>query len=260
MQHLFPFLFFFFLKQQCFTNILADNLHVFSCSSGNMSNPVESFYSYLGFTVLCCGFIELFTQCEGEGDALKALFVLKVITCLSALIVMLSLAILAGFLEDKSIPKRKQKERKKPFVSVICTRNLRKPLGSWMSCKEKSGTDRKCKYFTACSLEKLLAPAVFNFLLKTGCDVSSFKFSDSYLLSRKDIFCDCQVTAVFYNRLQMLCKTLYTPVGPAHRPCTCEQNALHKVRVKACMYYTTFTTWIIAKGNSAFHFSAFLVG
>lgn len=147
-----------------------------------------------------CGFIELFTQCEGEGDALKALFVLKVITCLSALIVMLGLASLPSFLEDKSIQKRKQKE--KTFICVISTRNPSEPLGSWMSCKDKSGTDRKCKYFTARSLEKLSAPAIFNFLLKIGCDVSSFKFSDSYLLSRKDIFCDCQVTAAFYNRLQ----------------------------------------------------------
>lgn len=92
MEYLFPF-HYFFQKQLGFTNILADNLHVFSCSSGNMGNLVKTFHYYLSFTVVWCGFTELLTQCEGDDcDALKALFILIVITCLSALIVMLGLA------------------------------------------------------------------------------------------------------------------------------------------------------------------------
>jgi len=72
-----------------------------------------------------------------------------------------------------------------------------------MSSKEKSGANGKCKHFTACGLEELLISVVFNFLLKIGYDVSSTKVSGSYLLSRKDIFHCCQVTAVHCCLLQL---------------------------------------------------------
>lgn len=73
-----------------------------------MDNLVETFDFYFSFTVMWCCLFELLTQCE-DCVALKAFFVLMVIVCYSALIVMLCLASLTGFFEDKTPQKIKLK-------------------------------------------------------------------------------------------------------------------------------------------------------
>lgn len=91
-----------------------------------MFNLNEIFHSYLRFTVIWCRFMKLLTQREADCDALKAHFVLMVITCFSALIVMLSLASLPSFLEDKTTHITKKRERKNNSSCVIFARNLSK--------------------------------------------------------------------------------------------------------------------------------------
>lgn len=75
--------------------------------------------------------------------------------------VMLGLASLPSFFVDKNHSKKKTKWKEENAHCVIFARNLSKFLGG-------SGTDRKCKHFTACGLEELLPSTVFNFLVETG--------------------------------------------------------------------------------------------
>lgn len=104
MEYIFPFQYF-FLKHLGFTKVLADKLHVFCHFSGNMGNLVEMFHFSFSFTVTWCSLFELLTQCEEDCVASKAFFVLMAIICLSSLIIMLCLASLTGFLEDKATQK-----------------------------------------------------------------------------------------------------------------------------------------------------------